>query len=364
MNKAYDFLILIKEPIEKAPPIISIAVMLARNDFTVKLICGSINNDLDLYFQEHNIEIVNLNVKYNKKYGTIFSKVVFWSKFRIKANRFINKNDYKYLYLATADTAISLYKLINKKSYFLHLRELYDTNKIYLFILKQISKNSIGIIVPEINRAYLYLKYLDLPKLPIIIPNRSVDHPQTKKMSISFLPSDVQTKIKSKRNIIFQGIISKQRDISNFIKVLDKFENFNLILLGENFGMLESYKKISSNIIHIDFISPPLHLNVTSWADIGIICYDFSDLNHIFCAPNKLYEYSGFSIPILCSENPGIKYPVEGNNIGISTNFNQANEILSALNALIAEYNIFEANSKSFYKNSNYDISEKLKLNE
>ena len=130
--------------------------------------------------------------------------------------------------------------------------------------------------------------------------------------------------------------------------------------MGEDYGILESYKKIYPNLIHIPFQIPPRHLNVTSWADIGIIAYDFSDLNHIYCAPNKLYEYSGFGLPILCSENPGIKSPVESNNIGISVDFTDDLKISKSISIIISKANFFSKKSIEFYENSDYSISKKI----
>ncbi|KAA6307134.1 hypothetical protein EZS27_041199, partial [termite gut metagenome] len=38
---------------------------------------------------------------------------------------------------------------------------------------------------------------------------------------------------------------------------------------------------------------------------IGIVSYAFDDLNHVFCAPNKTWEYTGFGIPMLGNNAPG-----------------------------------------------------------
>ena len=40
-------------------------------------------------------------------------------------------------------------------------------------------------------------------------------------------------------------------------------------------------------------------------------------INAVFCAPNKVYEFAGFGIPMLCNDNPGLKYTVEYGGFGV-----------------------------------------------
>ena len=67
---------------------------------------------------------------------------------------------------------------------------------------------------------------------------------------------------------------------------------------------------------HISFIPSPQHLYITSLANIGILMYDPISLNQIFCAPNKIFEYSGYGIPMIGNNIPGLKIPFEKYNCG------------------------------------------------
>jgi len=57
-------------------------------------------------------------------------------------------------------------------------------------------------VVPEENRAYLYYHFLDLKKVPTVIPNKPFHHPQQRKMNSEFLEADLRKRIASKKNII------------------------------------------------------------------------------------------------------------------------------------------------------------------
>lgn len=62
----------------------------------------------------------------------------------------------------------------------------------------------------------------------------------------------------------------------------------------------------------LPYITAPYHLEVTSHAFIGILIYApvygtfTSPLNSIYCAPNKLYEFSHFGIPMIGNNIPGL----------------------------------------------------------
>ncbi len=50
----------------------------------------------------------------------------------------------------------------------------------------------------------------------------------------------------------------------------------------------------------------PKHLEVISQAHIGIGLYRPISLNQVYCAPNRLYEFTGFGIPVILPDFPGI----------------------------------------------------------
>ena len=66
-------------------------------------------------------------------------------------------------------------------------------------------------------------------------------------------------------------------------------------------------------------VKPPHHLEVASHADVTYISYVANNhsINAVFCAPNKVYEFAGFGIPMLCNDNPGLKYTVEYEGMGV-----------------------------------------------
>ena len=64
-------------------------------------------------------------------------------------------------------------------------------------------------------------------------------------------------------------------------------------------------------------------MEITSYARIGINFYRPNCLNKAFCAPNKIYEFSGFGIPIIGNDIPGLKNTIGLNNAGKCVRLNR-----------------------------------------
>jgi hypothetical protein len=155
--------------------------------------------------------------------------------------------------------------------------------------------------------------------------------------------------LSSRKNILYQGHLHKERDLSALVQVARRLDGFNIVLMGKDHGMLSTYTDLNHNIIHIPFLSPPLHLNVTSWAHVGVVAYDTASLNTIYCAPNKIWEFSGFGVPILGSRNLGLKYTIGAFGAGELVDFSCENSVVAGLDAIERDYDSKRAACLAFY---------------
>lgn len=357
-----QILIVIKGQLDSAVPIISMSQAFQTCGFEVRLVCGIVGTGLADKLISKGIILFNLGIKEPKTKGFlgISQKLEAWIKFRRKAKKILNAQQFDFLYIGTADTAIALRGIFEKRyKFFLHLRELYDQFPHYMFLLRYPARNAYKVVVPEDNRAYLYYSFLKLKELPVTVPNKPMEHPRRKKLDISFLDLGIQEKLKQKKNIIYQGHLHPERDLRIFLRSIAIREDFNVILMGNDQGMLGIYKEILPQLIHIPFVSPPRHLNVTSWADIGIVTYDLKSLNTIYCAPNKTWEYAGFGIPILANENPGLKYTLMPFKCGEIIDFEDTEMIIVGINRIIQNLDLYSRNAESYF--DSFDFPEKVK---
>jgi glycosyltransferase involved in cell wall biosynthesis len=70
-------------------------------------------------------------------------------------------------------------------------------------------------------------------------------------------------------------------------------------------------------LIAIPYAAAPRHLEVTSHAHIGLAFYSPVSLNNVFCAPNKVWEYAGFGLPILGNNIPGLEATIGKHGAGL-----------------------------------------------
>lgn len=354
-----SIIVVIKGPLESAVPIIGIARHLAAQGNQVRILCSTCSPDLHELLSQEGIDVIAVNKISLHKKPKLIQKFHEWIAFRLGVSSKLKSAHADFIYLGSADTAISLMGLHSNFPYFLHLRELHDQEKIYIKALPGIAKHAERVIVPEINRAFIYKSLLRLPRLPLVLPNKPYAHPRTRRMDISFLPPEAQISIKTNRVILYQGPIHSERDLRPLLRVIRNIQGYTLVVMGRDHGLLDNYREIMPEIVHIPFVPPPKHLNITSWAHIGLISYDTESLNTIYCAPNKIWEYAGFGLPMLCSENPGLRYSVESAGAARIVSLENQSEISMALNQIESNYDRISAASSCFFES--IDVGDTLR---
>ena len=111
------------------------------------------------------------------------------------------------------------------------------------------------------------------------------------------------------------------------------------------------------------FVNPPNHLFFLKYARIALVPYspesmkgyEFNILNALYCAPNKIYEYSGCGIPMIGTNVLGLKVPFEKYNIGICCENLDEQTIINAIKSIDDNYELMTKKSKLFFDSVNID---------
>ena len=253
-----------------------------------------------------------------------------------------------------------------KYRYVMQLMELTETIKYHEKLpfklnAEKIARNAVAVVVPEYNRAHITKAWWDLQDLPFVLPNKpyygvsfakheSIDDPYA---------SEIISKLKNKKIILYQGILSIERPLDVIIKAVDRLgDDYAFVVMsgGENI-----YKNIKSrNYYFIPFVAPPGHLQITSNAYIGVMAYipvksEFSKLNVLYCAPNKTYEYGMFGIPMIGNDLPGLQYLFETKKCGKCFSEFKEESIIEAIRVVEDNYTEMSHNAKEFYDGTNYN---------
>ena len=251
--------------------------------------------------------------------------------------------------------------------YELHWRTFFERN-----IIKA-SQNADIVVVPEYNRAHIQKSVYQLKDLPVILPNKPDNHPEKRFLDIKnreIMDKISDIKKSGKKIVLYMGIIGEERPLDKIIEAIKTVKNeFELVIIGRPSLYLNKLKeKYPDGFSYLGYFVPPQHLSVASHADIGLLIYVGDDkklgLNALYCAPNKIYEYTGFSMPIIANDIPGLHGIIENSSCGECVDFNNLESIVAGLKNCIKNYDIYSENAKKYY--NSIDISaiiEKIILN-
>jgi glycosyltransferase involved in cell wall biosynthesis len=182
---------------------------------------------------------------------------------------------------------------------------------VFTYIQKKLSKQVDGFIT--INRSiaeFLRQKYSSLPEVNII-KNASIFKTIEKKENLFYQHLNIP---ENKKIILFQGGFGVGRGLVKLVQAA-KFFNDEWVVVFMGWGKLHATLQqlasrnglLNSRVFFGDKVSQEDLPYWTSSATIGIIPYENTCLNHLYCTPNKLWEYTLAGVPILASPFPEMK---------------------------------------------------------
>lgn len=244
---------------------------------------------------------------------------------------FIYSNSVGYIqkYIEKFDYIIQFYEFenfaLNGKSKFLHPS--YDVHRLLT--------RAKALIHCEYNRAVITNGLYGINKRFYILPNKPYD---SNNVELAPIPGDVNEiievtkgKVTGKKVILYQGIFNPaERRLDDFCEAMSLLpDDYVFIAMGGGGGYYEEMKKkySSDRIIFIPFIRPPFHLEITKLASFGVLTYHPANysyvgvINPLYCAPNKIFEFGKFGIPMISNDVPGLKMIFSEYNCGKTVSF-------------------------------------------
>ncbi len=125
------------------------------------------------------------------------------------------------------------------------------------------------------------------------------------------------------RVLLYQGGYQSGRGLTQVLRSAAVLpEEWVLVMMG--FGSMEGElralaTRVDPTARRIRFIPPAPHAELAHWtadADLGLIPYENTCLNHWFCSPNKLWEYPVAGVPMLVSPFPELRATIERHGVG------------------------------------------------
>ena len=309
--KNMHIIFVLKDKLNCRPPILSTVMNLVDFGVHLTLCVLDIEKDTKSFLESKGVKIRFCDIDNGFKKIPKIGSAISWLKFRHQVTKILRKESFDYVWMASADATLALGTELLKYPYILQIMELYDTEPRYRENLRVFMRNAKLVIVPEEVRAHVFRAWYQLKETPIILPNKPYYHPRKRNLPITN-PSAAAAfaKIpKGSKIVFFQGRVGKERDIKPIAKAIKELGG--PWVLAVQCPACDRQFVEEDLIYYIPFVPAPCHLEITSHVDIGLVAYNHIHLNNEFCAPNKIYEYSGFGIPILANDVYGLVNTIE-----------------------------------------------------
>lgn len=230
--------------------------------------------------------------------------------------------------------------------------------------LEKTLKEAKKIVHCEYNRAQITMGLYGLASSPYVLPNK----PYLSKDWRNNVPNDIvktvaylKKKIGGRKVILYQGLFnSSERRLEEFCLAMKELpEEVIFLAMGRGTEYYEELKKRyeSERILFIPFVRPPYHLLVTELCSIGVMSYfprrkNFVDvINPLYCAPNKIFEYSLFGIPMLANDIPGLHGIFAEYKCGICIPMPlTVNKIVHSVKEILDNYQEMSEGSMAYYE--------------
>ena len=302
--------------------------------------------------------IVHHELSSDRTNKTRLQSAVTLLKYRKELNKIIrNTPKDSLIWFGNCESIMGANSKLKGRKYVLSVLELYDKGTIYDYYLKKHIKDAEVVLCCEKHRAKIMQVYYGLTKTPYVLPNKPYElGDQINETDLSKETRGAIEQFKGKFTVLYQGIVTPDRPLDKIAQAMSIINNPNacFAVMGQaSEEMKEKLLNIYPNTVFLGYIPSPQHLLVTKYADVGVANYDFHNLNNLFCAPNKIYEYAKFGIPMIVSQNLGLLETVGDAQCAECVDFNDVNCIVDGLKKIIDNKELYAQNTKKFYDNCN-----------
>lgn len=208
-------------------------------------------------------------------------------------------------------------------------------------------------------------QYPKLPKAEVVM--NATRRPLTSDLNRQLLREAAGVQC-AQKILLFQGGTARFRGVEMLLEAAPRLPaNWSVVFMGS--GPLQD--KIDAAAKHANAARPagaPCIASVppaaqevlrdwTSGADLGIIPYENTSKNHLYCTPNKLWEYPNARVPILATDLVEMKKIITANGTGslLPREFTSG-DIVSAVEAVTdAQLKEWRANCDVFSETENWE---------
>lgn len=362
--------------IKMYPPIISVIKALRNRGDDVIVIGYCSSDEIKKNWAANGVlykEVIQDNVKSNAVF-----KLFKLFKYKIKTQRIIkevNNDNQALIWIYGARNAWLLHGLFDKYKCLFYLFEMPEFNIPFRFKLLSplvdyfsLANKAAGVICCEYNRAKITQSYFGLKKEPYVFKNKpNIDICLEQIPDLEKINEKLARIISGKKVVLYQGIFNyPERKLSELCEAINLLpQEYIIVLVGDRgvSGDVLKLKYESERVVFVDFMTFPNYLSLTKRAYIGFLTYNskpmdlYQTLNTLYCAPNKIFEYSMCDLPVISNDLPAMREIFDKYKFGVAVNELSPNKIAKAIIEISKDYNSFRIECSGFVNSFDLDSS-------
>lgn len=200
-----------------------------------------------------------------------------------------------------------------------------------------------AIIACNQDRAEIMHKEYGAPFVPTVIENLP---PYREAITSTYLRDYLATRsLVPKHIVLHQGAMMPGRGIETVIDAVPELiDGATIVFVGPSDPRyLETLKErvkalgVEDRCVLHPAVDHAKLFPITCSADVGVVTYQPVSRNNIYCAPNKLYEYSQAGLPIVGADLPPIRRYLSDTGTGELMDPGDATTIAQAINTLLED---------------------------
>lgn len=344
------------------PPVLSLCRDLLGLGHTITLLAKGDSGITPVLSDNPNFELVNLGAR---PVGP--ERALFDFQSDMKMERFCRQNadGYDVVWTTTNLAARACGKSLFGVKHVMQLMELAEyvplfsrhDMPLHSHVVEELARRAFHVVVPEYNRAFIQQAWWHIPKTPVILPNKSVVLPNEKDLK-QYPGIKNQFQNEKRKILLYQGAFGPDRDFSGCVDAMELLgDGYVLYLMGvqtDTLSMQPYLRKERRGVVLVPYVAAPDHLLFTRYGYIGLLSYQpsydmYSPLNALYCAPNKIWEYARFGLPMIGSQMPALKTTFDSTGIGLTVDFRNSEAIAEAVRAIESDWNEMSIRSHSYF---------------
>ena len=157
---------------------------------------------------------------------------------------------------------------------------------------------------------------------------------------------------KTKRIILYQGVLLKGRGIEKVFSVLDELPNHVFVIAGggeffEHYQKLAAEMNVSDKVFFLGKLTQDELPKITASVDVGVSLIENLSISYYHALPNKLFEYIMADVPVIVSNLPQMKEIVDKYDVGFAVDIDNKNELITAFKKLSEDNDLYESKKQN-----------------